>query len=254
MELEKYITAAKNAIDKGYFGIQDALMKYDEALEELKKDGWKYSEKQHSELYQEIVATFNTETQSAISDCKTAVQKQKNAYMEEVSAYYVPDGSKIDMNDMNLIKSGLPMTVDEVLGMIEKHADNPTMLRIIEKFAVEQRMLDKIRDYNASHAITLVRAKNAGKTEEKIFDTFVHLAMMGMNHPDNTFTLYQARLDDYEEDTVLKLLKAKLFIDNATQQRINQIEQNQRDKKNDKTKGKSWGTDLRPTTTYTKIN
>ena len=192
MELEKYITAAKKAINEGYFGIQDALMKYDEALEELKMNGWKYSEKQYSELYQGIVATFNTETQSAISDCKTAVQEQKNAYMKEVSAYYAPDGSRIDLNDMNLIKSGLPMTVDEVLGMIDKHVDNPTMLRIIEKFAIEQRMIDKIRDYNINHARALVRAKNAGKTEEKIFDTFVHLASMGMNHPDKSFTLYQA--------------------------------------------------------------
>lgn len=254
MELEKYITAAKEAINKGYFGIQDALMKYDEALEELKKDGWKYSEKQYSELYQGIVATFNTETQSAISDCKTAVQEQKNTYMKEVSAYYAPDGSRIDLNDMNLIKSGLPMTVDEVLGMIDKHVDNPTMLRIIEKFAIEQRMIDKIRNYNINHARALVRAKNAGKTEEKIFDRFVHFSAGGMNHPDKTFTLYQARLGDYEEEAILELLKAKLFIDDATQQRIDQIEQNQRDKKNDKTKGKSWGTDLRPTTTYTKIN
>ena len=166
MELEKYITAAKNAINQGYFGIQDALMKYDEAMEELKKDGWKYSEKQYSELYQGIVATFNTETQSAISDCKTAVQEQKNAYMKEVSAYYAPDGSRIDLNDMNLIKSGLPMTVEEVIGMMDKHNDNPTMLRIIEKFALEQRMIDKIRDYNINHARALVRAKNAGKTEE----------------------------------------------------------------------------------------
>lgn len=239
MELEKYITAAKKAINEGYFGIQDALMKYDEALEELKMNGWKYSEKQYSELYQGIVATFNTETQSAISDCKTAVQEQKNAYMKEVSAYYAPDGSRIDLNDMNLIKSGLPMTVDEVLGMIDKHVDNPTMLRIIEKFAIEQGMIDKIRDYNINHARALVRAKNAGKTEEKIFDTFVHLASMGMNHPDKSFTLYQARLNDYEEDAFLKLLKAKLFIDAETKEKIEQIEEEQRKKNNEKNKGKT---------------
>ena len=177
MELEKYITAAKKAINEGYFGIQDALMKYDEALEELKMNGWKYSEKQYSELYQGIVATFNTETQSAISDCKTAVQEQKNAYMKEVSAYYAPDGSRIDLNDMNLIKSGLPMTVDEVLGMIDKHVDNPTMLRIIEKFAIEQRMIDKIRDYNINHA----RHLSGQKMQEKRKKNFDYLCSLGFN-------------------------------------------------------------------------
>ena len=49
MELEKYITAAKKAINKGYFGIQDALMKYDEALEEFmeKKEYLYYSLFEH---------------------------------------------------------------------------------------------------------------------------------------------------------------------------------------------------------------
>lgn len=253
MELEKYITATKEAINKGYFGIQDALFKYDESLDDLVKTGWKKDETAYQQEYQKIVDTFNSETQSAILNCRAEIQRQKEAYMKEVSDYYKPDGSRIDMNDMNLIKSGLPMTVEEVIGMMDKHNDNPTMLRIIEKFAAEQRMIDKIRDNNTSYARALVRVKSAGKTEEKIFDSFVHLASMGMNHPDKTFTLHQARLGDYEEDAVLKLLKAKLFIDDATQQRIDQIEQNQRDKKNEKTKGKLWGTNTRPETTITKV-
>lgn len=232
MELEKYIKKAKEVIDAGYYNIQDALMKRDGSLKSLKEKGWQYSEEKYSELYQEIITTFNTETQSVIADCKAAVREQKNAYMKEVSAYYTPDGSKLDLNDMNLIKSGLPMTVDEVCGMIEKHSDNPTMLRVVEKFAAEQKMMDKIRNYNVSHAKALIRAKNAGKTEEKIFERFVHLAIMGMNHPDESFTMYQSRLDDYEEDAVLGLLKAKLYIDDATQQRIDEIEQKQRDAHN----------------------
>ena len=46
-----------------------------------------------------------------------------------------------------------------------------------------------------------------------------------MNHPDKSFTMYQTKLDDYEEWAVLDILKAKPFIDEKTQQRINQIEQ-----------------------------
>ena len=69
--------------------------------------------------------------------------------------------------------------------------------------------------------------------------TFVHLASMGMNHPDKSFTLYQARLNDYEEDAFLKLLKAKLFIDAETKEKIEQIEEEQRKKNNEKNKGKT---------------
>ena len=42
------------------------------------------------------------------------------------------------------------------------------------------------------------------------------------------------RLDDYEEWAVLDILKAKLFIDEETQQRINQIEQKRIDDHNSK--------------------
>lgn len=253
MELEKYIKKAKEVIDAGYYNIQDALMKRDGSLKSLKEKGWQYSEEKYSELYQEIIATFSTETQSAVADCKAAVREQKDAYMKEVSAYYTPDGNKLDLNDMNLIKSGLPMTVDEVCGMIEKHSDNPTMLRVVEKFAVENIMMGKIRDYNYLCAKALIRAKNAGKTEEKIFDRFVHLAVMGMNHPDEHYTLFQSKLDDYEEDAVLGLLKARLFIDDATQQRIDAIEQKQIDKRNEVNKGKTWGYNDFPSTTVTKV-
>lgn len=254
MKLEKYISAAKEAINKGYFGIQDALIKHDESLEALKKKGWNSKETAYQQEYQRIVDTFNSETAAAISTCKAEVQKQRDAYMREVSDYYEPDGGKIDLNDMNLIKAGLELSVDEFMKLIEKHAENPTMLRVIDKYVKDCQMTGKIQEKNHIYTVVLYRAVQAGKKEEKIFNSFVHLATMGMNHPDKSFTMYQAKLDDYEEDAVLDLLKAKLFIDEETQQRIDQIEQKQRDARNDKTKGKLWGTDTKPHTTYTKIS
>lgn len=241
MELEKYFKNAKDIINNAYFKIQDALMKHDESIDKLKSNGWQYSEEKYSKLHQEIVSTYDTESQLAVSECKAALQEQKNAYMKEVSDYYTPNGSKIDLNDMNLIKAGFTMTADEFVGMIRKHIDNPTMLRIVEKYAAESKMIEKIRETSYECSVALMKVKKAGKAEEKIFDSFIHLATMGMNHPDKTFTLYQARLDDYEEDAILKLLKAKLYVDDETQQRIREIEQKQRDKQNVKTKGKDYG-------------
>lgn len=253
MELEKYIEAAKEVIDKSYFAIQDALIKRDEALKKLKTSGWEYSEDKYSELYQEIINTFNSETQTAISACREEVQKQKDEYMKEVSAYYAPDGSKIDLNDMNLIKAGINLSVSEFVELIRKHADNVTMLRVIEKYAVESQMYGKIVKNDHSLSLVLHKVKLGGETEEKIFNSFITLATGGMNHPGENFTLYQARLDGYVEDAALKLLKAKLFIDEETKQRISEIEQKQRDQKNDKSKGKLWGTNTEHKTTITPI-
>ncbi|MDO4333067.1 MAG: hypothetical protein Q4C58_10340 [Eubacteriales bacterium] len=243
MELEKYIEATKKVINAAYVEIEAALMKYSEAQEKLKNQADKYSEDGYREQYQAIVSKFDTDSQAAVSKCRAAIQEQKSAYMKVVSAYYTPDGGRIDLNDMNLIKSGLPMTVDEVCGMIEKHSDNPTMLRIIEKYAAENKMMDKINEKSISYTRMLVRAKDGGKREERIFNTFVNLAGAGLNHPDEHYTMFQSRLDVYERDAHLDLLKAKLYIDPATEEEIKKIEQEIRDENNEKNKhlDRGWG-------------
>lgn len=242
MELEKYIKATKEIIWNAYSEIEAALMERDTALENLKVSGWKFSEDGISKERESIISKFNTDTQTAVANCRAAIQKQKDGYMKEVHDYYTPDGSKIDLNGMNLIKAGFAMTEDEFVHMVIKYADNVTMLRIIEKYAVESKMIDTIRNRHMKCAAAFVRAKKAGEKEEKIFDTFVNLSTMGMKHPNEHYTMYQSRLDDYEEDAILSLLKAKLYIDDETQQQISSIEAKQLQKRNDVRKGKFWAT------------
>lgn len=240
MELEKYIKATKEIIWNAYSEIEAALMERDEELERQKKAHWQYSKEKADQEHQKAVDKFNTDTQTAVANCRAAIQKQRDGYMKEVHDYYTPDGSKIDLNDMNLIKADFAMTEDEFVSMVIKYADNTTMLRIIEKYADKFKMTDTIRNKDMKCAVALVRAKKAGKTEEKIFDNFVHLSCMGMRHPDKNYTMYQSRLDDYEEDAVLKILKAKIYMDDATQQRIEQIEAKRLQKHNDVRKGMFW--------------
>lgn len=147
------------------------------------------------------------------------------------------DGSKIDLNDMNLIKFGVDLKLDEIISMTKKHLDNPTMLRLIHKYVLEVNSHlpeDRRMKLPDKYNIMFMKVEKNGKVEKSCFETFEHLATMGMNHPDKSFTMHQAYLDDYEEDAVLKLLKAKPFIDEETQQRINQIEQKRIDDHNSK--------------------
>lgn len=237
MELEKYIKKSKDLINDTYFYIQDALMKYHESLDNLKDSSWKYSKTLYEQEYQKIVDTYNQTTTKVVENCKALVQEQKNAYMEEVDEFYQSDGSKLDLNFMNLIKAEIPLTVKEVTDVIDKNKDNLTMLRVVDKYLFEtnNRLPEQRRIMlDQEHNTLLHKSKRHGETEEKIFDRFTRLAMMGMIHPDKTFTLYQAHLDDYEEDAVLDLLKAKSFIDDETEERIKQIEEKQRKENNDK--------------------
>lgn len=137
MELEKYIKKSKDLINDTYFYIQDALMKYHESLDNLKDSSWKYSKTLYEQEYQKIVDTYNQTTTKVIENCKALVQEQKNAYMKEVDEFYQSDGSKLDLNFMNLIKSEIPLTAKEVTGVIDKNKDNPTMLRVVYKYLFE---------------------------------------------------------------------------------------------------------------------
>ena len=77
MELEKYIRNAKEAINKGYFGIQDALIKYDESLERLKSRGWNSKETAYQQEYQKIVATFNEEQRQLFQPVRQKYRNRK---------------------------------------------------------------------------------------------------------------------------------------------------------------------------------
>lgn len=241
MELEKYIKKSKEIINDTYFYIQDALMKYHESLDNLKNKGWDSDETAYRQEYRKIVDTYNQTTAKVVENCKALVQEQKNAYMKEVDEFYQSDGSKLDLNFMNLIKAEIPLTVKEVTDVIDKNKDNLTMLRVVYKYLFETNnhlpkhkriVLDQ--EYN----VILHKSRKHGEVEENIFDHFIGLSTGGMKHPDEHYTLYQARLDDYEKDAVLDLLKAKPFIDDETKERIEQIEEEQRIKRNDK----SWRT------------
>ncbi len=242
MELEKYIKKTKEIINDAYFYIQYTLIEYDESLKNLKNKGWNTDETAYRQEYQKIVDNFNQKTATAVENCKKLIQEQKESYMKEVDEFYRSDGSKLDLNFMNLIKAEIPLTAKEITDVVEKNKENLTMLRVIHKYLLEtnQHLPEHKQVVLDSQYMTLLhKAIRHGETEEKIFDNFVHFASGGLNHPDKSFTLYQARLDDYEGDAHLELLKAKIFIDAETKEEIEQIEEEQRKKDNEKNKGKT---------------
>lgn len=82
MELEKYIKAAKEAINSAYFDIQDALMKNGESQEKLKNKGWKSDETAYQQEYQKIVESFKQETATAVENGKRLIQESELLELE----------------------------------------------------------------------------------------------------------------------------------------------------------------------------
>lgn len=226
MELEKYIKKTKEVINSAYFGIQDALMKNEESQKKLRSKGWSYKETAYQQEYQKIVETFKQETADAVAICKSKIQEQKDGYMKEVKEFYASDGSRIDLNFMNLIKAELPLTAEEITDAITRFIDNPTMLRVINKYVSERNTHSfdhaKVK-LDQEYEIALHKAGQMGKIEKRIFETFVTTATAGLNHPDESYTMCQANLDLYEKNAILDLLKSKIFIDEETKERIDQV-------------------------------
>ena len=226
MELEKYIKKTKEVINSAYLGIQDALMKNEESQKKLRSKGWSYEETAYQQEYQKIVETFKQEIADAVAICRSKIQEQKDGYMKEVKEFYASDGSRIDLNFMNLIKAELPLTAEEITDAITRFIDNPTMLRVINKYVSERNAHSfdhaKVK-LDQEYEIALHKAGQMGKIEKRIFETFVTIATGGLNHPDESYTMHQANLDLYEKNAILDLLKSKIFIDEETKERIDQV-------------------------------
>ena len=218
-KLFEAIRKAKEAIYLGYQKIEASLMKRDEQNEELKKHT-EYTKDHMNELYSDIIQVFNEETQEACDQVKAVVAEQREAFQTVVKGFYRSDGKMIDSDDTILLNSGMRLQDEEICDMVMKHIDNVTMLRLIMNYCGVNKLIDlttdvknRASDLPAETLAIFRKVLFFGSNEEKIFETFINLSCMGFKHPSESYTLFQSRLDDYEEQAVVDLKKAR-FIPN----------------------------------------
>lgn len=230
MELMKYITASKNAVNKGYQGLEKALMTYDEALEALRQKADTMSEQAVKDEHRALNEQLDAAITAARDQMNAEIAKQRDGFTSEVTEHYRPDGAKIDQNDAAVLNAGFPLRDDEVFDLIVKHQDNTTMLRSIYAYIKQNRMVDRVPTQLIR---ACMRAEKGSEAVTSIFERFIHFATMGFAHPDRNYTFYQAALDDYETDAELHLLKAFPYANAEVQARIEQIKREQMQKQND---------------------
>lgn len=215
-KLFEAIRKAKEAIYLGYQKIETALMKRDEQNAEIKKHYNDYSKDKMNDLYFEITRTYNEETQEAYEMVKEAVREQQEAFQTVVKGFYRSDGKMIDSNDILLLNSGIRLQDEEICDMVMKHIDNVTMLRLIMNYCGVNRLIDtsgavknRANDLPVETINIFRKVLHNGSTEQKIFDHFVRFSCMGFATPNESYTLFQSKLDDYEQDAINDLKKAR---------------------------------------------
>lgn len=214
-KLFEAIRKTKEAVYIGYRNIEAALMKRDEQDEELKKH-YEYTRDHMNDLHSEIIRTFDEETKEAYDQVKSVVAEQKEAFQTVVKGFYRVDGKMIDPDDSAVLNSGIRLQDEEICDMVTKHIDNVTMLRLIMNHCGVNRLLDlttdvknRASDLPAETLHVFRKVLYNGSKEEKIFDRFVHLSCMGFAHPSESYTLFQSRLDDYEQDAINDLKETR---------------------------------------------
>lgn len=233
MNLEKHIDKAVKAYEKAYNDLDHWAREKEAAEKELHAKTDKMTREAAVEEHSKFVAKYSEKFESIREELNKAVDDAEQAFVQEVADFYRPDGNAINEADSDLLKSGI-LTQEELSEMIVKHGENPTMLRMIEKHVKE------IYGYNLETVLkeTLFKAKKAGEYEKQAFEKFRSLAYVPVNLANDgqtsteLFMKTALKVDEYAEAAKIDLLRAKMFRDDETAEKIRAYEEKMREEHN----------------------
>lgn len=225
MNLERYVDKMVE-VHKSAFSALDAWRKEkQDAKEKLKKEALRLTREAAVEENAKFVREYENKRIAIEGELSAAVAAVEAEYMQEVKAFYAPNGAKIDEADQALLSSGI-LSTEELVEMIGKHKDNPTMERIINKYIVT----NGIKDMPSGAMSALYRATSGGENERRIFNELkmllkspVSMAAQGLEDTES-FMRTMLKADDYAKEIKLKLMKAKLALTNAEADQLKKVE------------------------------
>ena len=115
-------------------------------------------------------------------DHESKVKELREKFAAYLDAHYAASPDKLDTATMQLLNSGI-CTAAELARLAERHADNPTMLRIVGSYA-ERKREDKQISHEDRVLCSVVQqtaaAAKDGSREMAIFDSAVSAAAYGL--------------------------------------------------------------------------
>lgn len=212
MNLSKHIEKATGIYKDTYNKLDKWQRLKNEEKQRLKEEAVRLTHEAANEAHTAFVAKYAEQLQAINEAHNAKLEEVKQAYLQEVKEFYAPNGASIDKNDTALLESNI-LSAEEFSEMVEKHAENPTMLRIMAKYskAFEEDIETKIRR-------ALMLAEKAGEKEKIVLHTYMQLmnapitmASQGMASTE-TFLQTALKADSYEEKAKTEIVMAKLFL------------------------------------------
>lgn len=112
------------------------------------------------------------------------VKDLRNQFTEYLNGKYAASPDALDNATMMLLNSGI-CTPSELSRLIDRHQDNPTMLRIVGNYARKMRDENKALSYEdqkiCSNVVHRAAAAKNGDRELSIFDSAVNAAAYGLD-------------------------------------------------------------------------
>lgn len=227
MNLEKYIDEGVKLYDSIYSKL-DAWSKAKQAARaKLKAEAVRLTQEAANEEHDKFVKEYEEKLSAILSELDSGLSEIEGKYLQEVNGFYSLDGSAINAEDKALLEAGI-LTVDEVISMVYKYADNPTKERIIKKYTEENH----IQNLPTDAVKALLRAASGGDKEKFVFTKFkqlmgtpVSMAEQDMAGTD-AFANTVKKAGEYAEECKLDLLRAKGTLTDAEKRTLAVAESN----------------------------
>ena len=210
MNLDKHIDNALSLHQKAYSKLNTWEKEQKEAFERHKNTAPRLTTDAAKEEYQKLVKSTREALTAIVEELNEAISIVEAEFLHDLKEYYTPKGEAIVSNDQALLASGI-LNIDEVNDMVERYANNPTMLRIIGKHAAESNL-----QLSSIAIATIRKATWNGDAEKRIFDAYKQLLdapirMAEQGYAGTTaFMNSTLSADDYAAEAKEKLHRAKL--------------------------------------------
>lgn len=210
MNLEKYIDEAGKHYQSAYAKLEVWDKEKQVARNKLKAEAVRLTPEAATEENEKYVREYAEKLQAILDELKAGLDEVESRYTQEVKSYYTPNGGMIDANDQALLASGI-LSDAEVIEMIYRHADNPTMLRVLKQHTERNH----IQNLPTEAHRAIYQAAASGEKEMFVWGKFnqlmrtpVNMADSGLAHTD-AFANTVLRSDDYIKDCKLDLIRLK---------------------------------------------
>ena len=186
-----------------YAAINDGVVKAEKQLERAQEKA-----RGGDSVAQARLEVARADLREAQDECRNAYRKMMDGYnagqlADHLNKHYAASTDKLDTATMQLLGSGI-CTPDELVSLVERHKDCPTMVRIIGSYAdkmIQDRGKMRREEVTALQTVRgyATAAKN-GDREMAIFDSAVSTADYGLGKDYNHATRMHSHIDSWFDD------------------------------------------------------